>query len=81
MKHNVAYTGEPTVRDYNLHHRKPTSKGGTDDPKNMSKVSVVQHAAWHTLFGNKDPQEIVDIINQTWIDPSVRLVVKKRRFF
>ncbi len=60
------------------HHRKPTSRGGTNDPRNISFVSEELHRAWHRLFWNADPHTIVAIINATWIDPDYFFVVKKK---
>jgi len=56
------------------HHRKCRSNGGNSEARNISIVSNKQHEAWHTLFENKDPYEIVTIINRVWIDPDFEFV-------
>jgi len=58
------------------HHRKPKSKGGTKRPANISKVRQTQHRAWHTLFANYSPAEIVAIINAIWLDPDFYLILR-----
>lgn len=57
------------------HHRRPTSIGGTDDPVNISRVSIGKHVAWHLLFKNNVPLEIAKIINTIWLDPDYTIVV------
>ena len=66
--------GKPLTR----HHRLPQSKGGTDLPTNISMVPESQHCAWHTLFGNKSVEEIVELLNDVWIDPYYKLTVERR---
>jgi len=61
------------------HHRKCKSNGGNDDPKNISIVTEKMHQAWHTLFGNKNPEEISQVINSVWIDPAYYLECRKRK--
>ena len=39
------------------------------DPKfegNVVKVSTSKHRAWHTLFGNKTPEEAIALIEAEW---------------
>jgi len=57
------------------HHRRPLSKGGLNDESNISLVPLNRHQAWHTLFVNKDPDEIVEEINDTWLDPDYKLIL------
>ena len=64
---------------YDWHHRKPRSLGGKNDDRNMAHVSVSRHMAWHQLFRNYTPQEIADVINETWLDPDFYFSVKQRR--
>jgi hypothetical protein len=61
-------------RGYNRHHRRPRSRGGSDDEINVSVVDIKQHASWHNLFSNLDPHTIADIISQRWLDPEFRFV-------
>lgn len=60
------------------HHKKCRSNGGTDDWSNLSYVPQIQHRAWHTLFKNDKPEEIVRQINSMWLDPAYELVLKPR---
>jgi hypothetical protein len=66
-------------RVYEVHHRLPTSRGGTNDPRNLSTVQQKYHRAYHLLFGNMTPKEMASYLNEVWIDPEVKLVVRKRR--
>lgn len=61
------------------HHRKPQSRGGKGNARNISIVPEYHHKAWHTLFVNYDAYEIAEIINKVWLDPDVYFVVKRRR--
>lgn len=65
-------------KHYDWHHRKPRSLGGNSADKNMSHVSVSKHRAWHTLFGNYTPEQIIRIINNTWLDPDYELIAKRK---
>ncbi len=60
------------------HHRKPRSRDGTNDPRNISKVPRNKHEAWHLLFANHTPTMIVDIINEFWLDPDFHMVAIPR---
>ncbi len=64
---------------YDEHHRKPRSKGGTNEKRNISRVPRKIHECWHILFSNLDPQEIADIINAVWLDPDYKFIVRKRQ--
>lgn len=67
------------MKTYTTHHRKPKAQGGTDDPDNLIRVLKSKHEAWSCLFeGTKTPQEIVDEINNVWIDPAYRVALIKR---
>jgi hypothetical protein len=57
------------------HHRRPRSLGGSDHSRNISRVSVTQHQAWHTLFQNYPPEKIAQIITDVWLDPDYEIVV------
>jgi hypothetical protein len=61
-----------------LHHRRPKSLGGKTSRRNISNVSVVQHQAWHTLFGSREPEDIASYINAVWLDPAFRFVCVER---
>lgn len=60
------------------HHRRPRSRGGSNDPYNVSIVSESRHMAWHTLFNNKTIAEIVYELNTVWIDPSYELFIREK---
>lgn len=60
------------------HHRLCRSNGGGDEPQNISMVSEKAHQSWHFLFANFPPEKIANIINETWIEEGVKMVVRKR---
>jgi hypothetical protein len=62
-----------------VHHRRPTSIGGTNQKRNLRRVLVTQHQAWHTLFHNYEADVIARIINTTWLDPDFEFIVRKRK--
>lgn len=66
--------------EWNWHHRRPKKLGGSGKltSPNMIHVPIVQHRAWHTLFGVKTPQEIADIINRTWLDPDWEVIAIRK---
>ena len=72
------YRHSKSPQGKNRHHRKPKSRGGGNSNRNISVVSIAQHQAWHTMFANMQPQQIVDKINRTWIDPDYELVLTRR---
>lgn len=59
----------------NRHHRLPRSRGGKNNPDNISIVKQDVHRAYHLMFGNATPEELAAILNLTWIDPDKKLVV------
>lgn len=62
-----------------LHHRKPTSIGGSKrDKRNHSYIIDIKHCAWHTLFSNYSAETIARIINEKFIDPDYKFVCVKR---
>lgn len=61
-------------REMDIHHRKPRSLGGKNNPENLSEVPITEHRAWHTLFKNFGPIVIAAIINAAWLDPAWRMV-------
>ena len=60
------------------HHRLCRSNNGGDEPANISMVTAIQHQAWHVLFQNYPPEKIANIINEVWIENSVKMVVRRR---
>ncbi len=65
------------MKHQNQHHRRPRSKGGGSEPRNISIVKGKQHEAWHMLFSNYDPDVICQIINEVWLDPRFRFSCDK----
>ena len=60
------------------HHRKPLSKGGVSEPRNISRVHDKQHKAWHTVFRNMNPFQIAELCNSVWLDPDYEFVVQRK---
>lgn len=48
------------------HHRLPTSRGGTNKHENISYVPDKQHRAYHYLFGNMIPEELIKEFNDNY---------------
>jgi len=70
---------EITPKRMSMHHRQPCSHGGKGNPENISKVSMLEHRAWHQLFSNLTPYGIVEIINRIWLDPRYHIEVYKKK--
>lgn len=64
----------PIKQGESRHHRLPRSRGGTDDPSNISVVKQKEHHAWHKLFSNLNPETVADLITQKWIPTNYRMV-------
>ena len=47
-----------------IHHICPTSRGGTNDPRNIPRISDKVHLAIHTIFSNELPHEQIETILQ-----------------
>lgn len=62
----------------NRHHRKCKSNGGTYAKRNISKVKMDEHQAFHKLFSNCDTYGIARILNEIWIDPDFELIVRRK---
>ena len=58
----------------NLHHRLPKSTGGSEEPINLAVVTIAKHRSYHHLFDTLPPEDVCIILNQTWIDPSKKLI-------
>lgn len=76
---NLSTLENPMKHHRDNHHRLPTSKGGTNDPSNISRVKITEHRAYHQLFRNLLPQEVAAILTKTWIDPAYYLVAIPRQ--
>ena len=71
-------------KHHDWHHRKPRSLGKpsrceSNDPANLSHVSVVKHRAWHTIFANLSAADIAKLITQVWLDPDYYFVCIPRQ--
>jgi len=64
----------------NWHHRKAKVNGGSGyiPSPNMVEVDVLEHRAYHLLFGTKTPEQVAAILTKKWIDPDYELVARKR---
>lgn len=62
-----------------LHHRKPTSIGGSkNDKRNHSYIQHIKHNAWHILFSNHSAQTIAFMINEKYIDPDYEFICVRK---
>jgi len=64
----------------NYHHRLAKVNGGSGrlSSGNMIEVDVLQHRAFHLLFGTKTPEQVASILNKTWLPTDWELVARKR---
>jgi hypothetical protein len=62
-----------------IHHRKPSSLGGGNESRNITRVNRKQHMAWHRLFQNWTPEDIAEVINDMWLDPNYKMEVRRIR--
>ncbi len=62
----------------NRHHRKPKSKGGGNNKRNIVQVPMDKHIAYHVLFGTMTPEEVGAELTRTWIDPDYEIIVRRR---
>lgn len=54
--------GQPT-----RHHLVPRSQGGQTTPANLLEVPEKVHQAWHYLFGNRTPEQVMGYIATHWV--------------
>jgi hypothetical protein len=66
------------MSDFEKHHRLPRSRGGGNNPENLSRVRSKYHRAYHLLFGNMTPREMAMYLNAIWIDSNVQFVVRSK---
>ena len=60
---------------YNRHHRLPKSRHGSNSKSNISVVPIRSHQAYNAIFGgNPTAQEVVQQLNERWIDPAYEIV-------
>jgi len=49
------------------HHINPRSVGGDFSPENIVRVNSKKHEAYHILFDNRRPDEIIErLVNNYW---------------
>lgn len=72
----VKKAASPRIMD--RHHRLPRSRGGTNEPRNISIVEQKQHRAWHRIVGNMTAPEVAAMLSDMWIDPDYYLVAIPR---
>lgn len=66
---------KPSKRKLTNHHRKPRCFNGVKSSQNISRVSRLQHEAYHTLFAWAHPASMVaQILNAKWLCHSEVLV-------
>lgn len=65
-------------KEVDRHHRRPRSRGGSNDASNISIVRRGDHKAYHRLFGNMLPDEMAAMLTDTWIDPDYYMVAVPR---
>lgn len=53
------------------HHIICRSKNGTDENSNILIVKRKYHAAFHFLFGNMLPEEIIEYLKEKWFQSNV----------
>lgn len=46
----------------NYHHLVPRSRGGPDTSDNLALMRIERHAAWHAIFGNRLPEEALELL-------------------
>jgi hypothetical protein len=44
------------------HHIIPSSRGGTNDKLNKTRVNIDLHQRYHCLFSNRTPEEILEFL-------------------
>lgn len=64
---------------YDQHHRKPRSLGGSTTENNLSTVRKSHHQHWHGIFGNMTAEQIIRYINAKWIDPDYVVVLYRKQ--
>lgn len=66
-------------KEYDVHHRKPKSRGGNSKLSNLVRVEKSKHIAYHKLFGNMQPKEIAAYLSEIWVDPAYELIAIRRK--
>jgi len=69
------------VNDEVPHYRKPLKLGGDKSKKNTSWVNLNKKKAWYINFGNKDPLQVIDEINEPFLDLLYILILMTKEDF
>lgn len=64
--------------EHDLHHRKPVSRNGSDDDRNISIVPMKCHVAYHGIFSNLSPEAIAQVLTERWIDPDWEIIARRK---
>ena len=64
-------------KNISIHHLHPRSRGGPDELWNRKEVEISIHSAWHTMFSNMRPEEVLQIIH-LWFDENNELLNKDK---
>ncbi len=59
-------------RNISRHHMVPRSRGGPDKDWNILELTEGEHAAWHRIFNNKMPHEVLMEVLKTWTPKEMR---------
>lgn len=57
---------KPTPKGYSWHHLIPKSRGGNYGKLNLVLKRIRYHEAFHLLFGNRTPDEVLLEIIKAW---------------
>lgn len=59
------------------HHIIPRSRGGGDHPNNILEINPKTHEAWHCLFHNLLPEEVIVLIEALWVNENTGKIKRK----
>jgi hypothetical protein len=67
------------VHNYNSnhHHIIPRSRHGSDGMENIKLVPVNAHSAYHAIFYNLTPDEIIQYLKDVWFNAYERFLTPK----
>lgn len=73
-RHIKATTG------YDKHHRRPKSRGGSNNHPNCVVVPRDRHKLWHLMWHNYTVEEIKTELETLWLDPDWTIILVPKRF-
>lgn len=47
-----------------MHHLRPTSRGGSSLGSNLFRMDAYKHSAWHLLFQNLTLEEVISLLQR-----------------